>query len=79
MQDTAETRATPNGPPPKPQPAAPCPRDERPSELDTARKFGYALVRFSISAWTLLPIYVSYLWLWIRWKKLGHEIEKDHW
>ncbi|MEZ4234292.1 MAG: AarF/UbiB family protein [Polyangiaceae bacterium] len=79
MQDTAETRATPNGPPPKPQPPAPCPRDERPSELDTARKFGYALVRFSISAWTLLPIYVSYLWLWIRWKKLGHEIEKDHW
>lgn len=52
---------------------------ERPSELDTLRKFGYAITRFSISAWTLVPIYLSYLWLWVRWKKLDRPISKEQW
>lgn len=52
---------------------------ERPSELDTLRKFGYAITRFSISAWTLVPIYLSYLWLWVRWKKLDRPVSKQQW
>src|SRR5690606_35764285 len=40
---------------------------------------GYAITRFSISAWTLVPIYLSYLWLWVRWKKLDRPISKEQW
>ncbi len=35
--------------------------------------------RFSIIASTLLPIYVSYLWIWVRWRYFGYRPSAERW
>ena len=35
--------------------------------------------RFLLLLWTFVPIYVSYLWMWVRYRYLHHDISREAW
>ncbi|MBX3181562.1 MAG: AarF/ABC1/UbiB kinase family protein [Polyangiaceae bacterium] len=53
--------------------------DSRPSELETARRLTMGITRSARAALTLVPIYLSYFFIWVLWKKLGREPSKERW